>query len=243
MKKLGIVALVLDGVIILCLLAILVLKGPNWYFIKYNALKGVSLNTSKESTNILYHKTRQSGYDALDYDQNKIIFFGDSLTEYGNWSELFHDNNIINRGIGGDTTFGLLDRISEITNLKPNKLFIMAGINDLTMGHSVYQTYSNYNKIINIVKEKSPKTKIYIQSTLPINNKINRATVTPGDIVNLNQKLKSLAANNGSVFIDLFNTFADKKGHLQSKFTYDGTHLKGDGYLIWKQKINEYVQQ
>ncbi|MDF2653065.1 MAG: glycoside hydrolase family 92 protein, partial [Paenibacillus sp.] len=72
---------------------------------------------------------QKSGFDALQINQNDIEFFGDSLTDYGQWSELFPNTSVKNRGITGDDTERLLNRLSEVGN--PAKLLIMAGTNDL----------------------------------------------------------------------------------------------------------------
>ena len=69
------------------------------------------------------------------------LFLGDSLTEYGNWRELFPGLDIKNRGIAGDTTDGVLHRLDGITALSPDKIFLMIGINDLLMGRSVKRIF------------------------------------------------------------------------------------------------------
>ncbi|MBK8292906.1 MAG: sialate O-acetylesterase [Flammeovirgaceae bacterium] len=62
----------------------------------------------------------------------KVVFLGNSITEGGNWKKLLKDSTIINRGISGDNTFGVIARIDEIVKLKPASLFILIGTNDLS---------------------------------------------------------------------------------------------------------------
>ena len=62
----------------------------------------------------------------------RIIMVGNSITEGGNWKVLLRDTTVINRGISGDVTFGVLNRLKEITDRKPSKLFLLIGVNDLS---------------------------------------------------------------------------------------------------------------
>src|ERR1700742_5027583 len=57
----------------------------------------------------------------------KDIFFGDSITEMGDWKKVTGDSTVLNRGIGGDITYGLLKRLKDITDRQPAKLFILIG--------------------------------------------------------------------------------------------------------------------
>ena len=61
----------------------------------------------------------------------KIVFLGNSITEMGDWKKLTGDSTVINRGIGGDITFGILQRLDEVLNRKPSKIFLLIGINDI----------------------------------------------------------------------------------------------------------------
>lgn len=230
----------INTIIILGVIGLLIIKSPTWVI---NKVEGKTTNPNQILTQDDNHYfTKQSIYSTLDkQSSNKIVFFGDSLTENGNWNELFENSNILNRGIGGDTTNGMFKRISDIANLQPKKLFIMAGINDLSRNNTVNQVSTNYEKIVEYVKKNSPDTQIYIQSTLPINNSINTLPIKHTTIENLNNNLKDLSNKDGVTFINLYSHFVDSKDQLQSKFTHDGLHLNGDGYLIWKNIINKYI--
>lgn len=77
-----------------------------------------------------------------------VVFVGDSIIEGGNWQDMFPDFVIANRGISGDTTAGVLDRLDGVLNTNPEKVFILVGINDLLNGVSPEDAFSNYQKII-----------------------------------------------------------------------------------------------
>ena len=99
----------------------------------------------------------------------KIIFLGNSITEGGRWRDLTGDQTVINRGIGGDITFGVLKRLDDIIIRKPTKLFILIGINDIGKDIPDAVIADNCRKIIERVKTESPETVIYLQSLLPLN--------------------------------------------------------------------------
>src|SRR5277367_1198658 len=104
----------------------------------------------------------------------RIIFLGNSITEMGNWKKVLNDTTVINRGIGGDITFGVLKRLKDITDRKPSKLFILLGINDIGKDIPDVVIADNYLKIVREVHSKCPETKIYVQSILPLNPTLPR---------------------------------------------------------------------
>src|SRR6202020_1961602 len=61
----------------------------------------------------------------------RIIFLGNSITEMGDWKKVLNDSTVLNRGIGGDITYGVLKRLKDITDRNPSKVFILLGINDI----------------------------------------------------------------------------------------------------------------
>ena len=106
---------------------------------------------------------------------NKIVFLGNSIIEAGNnWNEKFGVDNIINRGISGDFTEGVLSRLNEIIYYKPIAVFILIGINDIFDDHAnrkditTQYVASNIMQIANQVKMNSNETKIFIQTILPV---------------------------------------------------------------------------
>ena len=88
-----------------------------------------------------YHKV--SHFRTLPNTKGEIIFLGNSITDYCEWSELFQNSKIKNRGISGDVTDGVLERLDEVTESKPSKIFLMIGINDLSRGKSEEYIFNN----------------------------------------------------------------------------------------------------
>ena len=160
---------------------------------------------------------------------------GDSITDGAEWQELFKNHAVVNRGIGGDTTEGVLNRMSSIISSNSEKAFIMIGINDFGRGDSVNDVYSNYQQIIKELK--SNQIMPYIQSTILANGNAARLN---SSISELNIKLKELAAKEGLVYVDL-NEGLSSNGILKNEFTRDGVHLNGKGYFVWKGMIEPYL--
>ena len=117
------------------------------------------------SQHSLYWHQRAGHFRLLPNDRGEIVFLGDSITDGCDWSEMFHNPLIKNRGISGDVTQGVLDRLGEVVESKPAKIFLMIGINDLARGLTEKEILANIESIIREVRKKSPETKLYLQST------------------------------------------------------------------------------
>lgn len=166
-------------------------------------------------------------------EQADIIMLGDSITFGINWNELFN-KPIINRGIGGDTTTGFLFRIEQVIKLKPKKVFIMGGINDIRRYKEVPYIFSNYKKIITILRKNNIIP--YVQSTLLTNDHNYNSKV-----IELNILLKKYCETNNIQFIDL-NKELSKNTLLLEQYTIDGIHLNADGYKVWRELIEDYIK-
>jgi|GEM_PF-915956 len=172
---------------------------------------------------------------------NLIIFVGNSITQGCNWSVLFSNPSIINRGVGGDTTKGVLTRLPEILNSKPAKIFLNIGINDLGKNMRIEHIIQNYEAILDLIQTSSPTTKVYVQSVLPTNNHPERNN---DSIIALNSQIKTLAERKSMKYINLFDSYLDTNGNLKIEHTYDGLHLKREGgYEIWKTLIEKDVNE
>lgn len=189
-----------------------------------------------------HYKVKRAFYEALPDSKNEIVFLGNSITEHGNWAELFKDKNVINRGIGGDVCFGVLDRLGEVLASSPKTIFLMIGINDIGRNVPVDTIAGKVRKIIKKIKTNSPHTRVYLQSVLPINEAIFKWEYMKGKsggIVLLNRLLRSVAEEERVRFIDLYTRFADQAGNLKPALTADGIHLSSGGYLLWRDVFRE----
>ena len=189
-----------------------------------------------------YYYHRKEQFEMLPNTENEIIMLGNSITDQCEWHELFNDINIKNRGIGGDDTDGILERLSEITESQPKKIFILIGTNDLAYGKSSDHVMSNYRKIIEQIKRESPKTKIYVQSVLPVDDALHYTRPNP-EIIKINDQLADLAKENQLTYIDLWSYFKDNTGKLNYEYSIDGLHLNANGYKLWKKIIHKYIEE
>ncbi|NLV82291.1 MAG: lipase [Synergistaceae bacterium] len=189
-----------------------------------------------------YYKDRTSLFQSLSNTNKSIVFVGDSLIEGCEWHELLESPYVKNRGISGDNTYGLLHRIDNIIESKPDKIFLMIGINDLNSGNDVSQITDNYNEILSQVTKKLPNTKVYVHSVLPINSNLYHCKKAINKkIISLNKEIERLSQSYFSSYIDLYNVMSGQDGQLKSDLTNDGLHLNGNGYNVWKNSITKYV--
>lgn len=215
-------------------------KGDSFYLFNNKTALSQFTNSSKETVTFSsYYLDRKSLFDILPFSKNGVVFLGDSITNRCEWSELFSNPNIKNRGINGDNTYGILKRLDQITNSQPRKIFIMIGINDIIAKEELDKVVYKYRLILRGIKQSIPSTQVFIQSVLPVSNRL-RVIADNNEIISLNNRLKGLADEFKYKYIDLYSVVSTKN-QLTELYTNDGIHLNGIGYLTWKQVISEYV--
>jgi lysophospholipase L1-like esterase len=201
----------------------------------------LSYDTSYKRT---YYEQKLTQFNMLKKSAIKpIVFLGDSITDMGEWAELFGTTMVLNRGISADITFGVLNRLQEVTQRQPSKIFILIGINDVARNIPDSIIVANYTKIVQRIRKESPATKIYIQSLFPTNNNFtefkNHQNKTE-HIAFINQQLQQIAQQNQAVYVNVASVLVDANNKLSSAFTNDGLHLKGEGYLAWKNYLIQH---
>ena len=180
-----------------------------------------------------YYKHKVSQFEMLkDRNNIEIMMLGDSITDEGEWSALW-GQVVQNRGISGDTTSGVLDRLYTL-NPNTKRVFIMIGVNDIMRGVSEDIVFENYKKIIKFFQDKN--IEVVIQSTLYIGE--SRKQNFNVKIEKLNQNLEEFAKSNKIVFINLNPIFAPQKTLLKS-FTKDDLHLNADAYKLWIETLKK----
>ena len=191
-----------------------------------------------------YYHQKVTHFNSLPETKNEIIFLGNSITDGGEWSEIFDNTKIKNRGISGDNTIGVLNRLDEIYNRKPAKIFLMIGVNDLKNGLGPDSIAKNIFRIATFLKKNTPETQLFVQSVLPMSDDFkqfgthkSKAHLVPV----LNEKLKTNALKYDFTFLDFYGSFLNKNGKLNAEFTNDGLHLLGKGYQHWKSLVMPYV--
>lgn len=173
-------------------------------------------------------------YDDYEVD---VAFLGDSLTDGCDLSTYYPDYVTSNRGIGGDTTLKLEDRLDvSLYQLKPKVAVLLIGANNFdTM-------LSNYEDIIIGIKDNVPQTKLVICSLTSMGGehwgKNNQKAAYN------NVTLSKLAAKHCCPFVDLFSPLFDESiGEIHPEYTTDGGHLTHQGYLVVSGAINPVISK
>lgn len=191
--------------------------------------------------NYLYD-SRVAYFRHLPPVKKAIVFWGDSITDWGDWAELLQFRKAINRGIAGDNTYGLRGRLDEVLRHEPSRLFILIGTNDINKKIPVSYIIDNYKKIIAAVRQQSPKTSLYVQSVFPINNELIGRQYYSGtneQIMELNKALQAMADELKVPFVNIYPDLLDARQQLDARYTYDGLHLSGLGYQAWVASLKK----
>ncbi len=205
-----------------------------------------SIHAQERKYSTFYYQ-RATLFEELPVTSSDIIFLGNSITNGGEWAELFDNPHVKNRGISGDVCMGVYDRLDAILKGSPAKIFLLIGINDVDRGASADTIVERIGMIVDKIRKDSPSTKIYLQSVLPVsdhykmfNGHTSRWQVVP----EINKGLVRLAADRGVKYIDLYSHFIDNTtGKMNIEYTNDGLHLLGKGYKKWVGIVKPYVDE
>lgn len=168
-----------------------------------------------------------------------VAFYGDSITYGGQWQQYFPDVQAVNLGYAGDGLSGMIDRISQVYSVQPEKVFILAGINGLKE-NGVAHSINYYEQIIEGIKCNLKNCNIYIQSVLPISSSVEERYGTNELIQEYNEALMELADRQSIEYVDLWSLY-EINGQMNPEYTTDGVHLKAEAYNYWIKKIEPYV--
>jgi lysophospholipase L1-like esterase len=222
-----------------CILILFLLRekgGCNYVCSKFNKDKPVVREHGKE-----YWKLKAM-YASMPRVPNSIVFVGNSLTRDCDWAEMFQIVTIRNRGIGGDCAAGVLERIDEILDPPPQKIFIEVGLSDLARGFSQKEIVSILEKIIDTARIKSPHVQLYVQSILPVREGLySPHPFGNKEIIELNKRFQDLAQRMNCTYINLYPHFLGSSGEIDSSVTKDGVHINAKGYSVWKKQVAPFV--
>lgn len=176
---------------------------------------------------------------------NSILFVGDSITEFNPVHELINTTlPIYNRGIRGLTSLQLLSHINEqIIDVKARFIFLMIGVNDLKT-RTPKEAFKTVSEIVEKVKKACPKTTLFLQAVLPINESDEFKRSNTGrsnhSICQLNQLLKTI---DGVIWLDFHDMLSDNHKQLAHDYTIDGVHLTVSAYHLLAQKLQVMINE
>jgi lysophospholipase L1-like esterase len=172
-------------------------------------------------------------------DENRVVFFGDSITDIWKLEEYFPGKPYLNRGIGGQTTPQMLVRFrQDVIDLHPRVVVILAGTNDIagnTGPMRLEDIEADYASLAELARTNH--VAVVFSSVLPVHNYTPKAQDlfaqrSPEKILALNHWLQDYCAANGLVYLDYFSPMADDKGLLKRDLAEDGLHPNPAGYKI-----------
>ncbi len=202
---------------------------------------------AQEHKHSTFYYQRATLFEELPITFNDIIFLGNSITNGAEWTELFDNKHVKNRGISGDICIGVYERLDAVLKGKPAKIFLLIGINDVSRGTSADTIVAHIGMIVSKIKTDSPKTKLYLQSILPTTDHYNmfKSHTSRWQVVpQINRGLVRFAEEEGVEYIDLYYHFVDKEtGKMDTAYTNDGLHLLGKGYLKWVEIVKPYIEE
>lgn len=186
----------------------------------------------------------------------QVVFAGSSLMEMFPINKLLEEHGddtiIYNRGIGGYVTNELLQVTDVcITDLKPKKVFLNIGTNDLSNPRiPISQMIENYDRILCKIEEVLPQTVIYLMAYYPVNYEAAAEEMkeclkirTNEKIQRANEEVKKLAQKHGQHYIDVNKNLKDEQGRLKAEYTIEGMHIKEEGYAAIYDDVMRYVKE
>lgn len=175
-----------------------------------------------------HHRPRAEQFGVFQPEVDTVML-GDSLIEGGLWGEIFPGAKIANRGVGGDTTKRVLDRLHQVEPLKPKRAFLLVGLNDLARNVPIDQTLRNYTEIVAGLQAMGAQVFV-ISVVRPRDGLANQVAA-------LNAELRVIADTHGCPYIDLDAAMSDESG-IRPENTYDGRHPNARGYAVFRDTIS-----
>jgi len=192
------------------------------------------------------YKKENAVIDATQTRENRIVFMGDSITEF--WSnvqpEFFHEKSYINRGISGQTSPQMLLRFrADVIDLKPAVVVILAGGNDIAGNTGTSTLKMIQNNIFSMVElAQAHHIKIILCSVLPANYFYWKPKEKPADtIVALNKSIESYAKANDIPYVDYYSAMVDDQKGLPLAYSEDGVHPNKAGYQLMEPIVEQII--
>jgi len=171
--------------------------------------------------------------------ENRVVFFGDSITDIWKLEQYFPGKPYVNRGIGGQTTPQMLVRFrQDVIDLHPKVVVILAGTNDIAGNTGPMRNEdieADFATLAEVARANG--VRVVFSSILPVHNYTPQskdffAQRPTSRILELNQWLKNYCAKNSYVYLDYFTAMVDDKGLLKRDLAEDGLHPNDAGYKI-----------
>jgi len=171
--------------------------------------------------------------------ENRVVFFGDSITDIWKIEDYFPGKPYINRGIGGQTTPQMLVRFrQDVINLQPKVVIILAGTNDIAGNTGPMRNEDIEANLASMAElARAHDIHVVLCSIMPVHNYTEKAKDffaqrPQSRILALNEWIKDYSAKNNLVYVDYFSALVDDKGMMKKDLADDGLHPNAAGYKI-----------
>lgn len=164
----------------------------------------------------------------------QIVLIGDSLVARGNWTKLLRRDDVVNRGMEGDTIRGVTRRLRHLGPLRPAQVVVMVGINDLIGRRTVEACVGDMRRLLGRLRETAPDARVIVSSVLPVGDSLDHLS---SKIEALAQRYRALCSGGSScTYLDVRSEF--RAHHLHS----DDLHLSAAGYAHWAEVLQREVR-
>jgi acyl-CoA thioesterase I len=183
-------------------------------------------------------------------NEKRVVFIGDSITDYWKLADYFPGKAYINRGVDGQSTSEMLVRFrQDVIDLHPKVLIVLAGTNDIagvtgrTRNEDIEANYASMAELARV-----HNIRVIFASLLPAYNYTPESkesfALRPRDrILALNVWLKDYCAKNDFVYLDYFSALVDGKGMLRHDLSDDGLHPNAAGYKIMAPLAEKAIEK
>jgi lysophospholipase L1-like esterase len=170
---------------------------------------------------------------------SRVLFFGDSITDFWRLNEYFPGKDYVNRGISGQVTSEMLGRMKpDVVDVRPKAMILLAGTNDLSRGTELKTIENNIIAMTELAKANN--IKVLLCSILPVsdyhkteNPRFEMSkTHDPQLIRQVNQWMQGYCRSGTCTYVDYFSAMVDSAGLMQSDLADDGLHPNAKGYRI-----------
>jgi len=192
------------------------------------------------------HESANAELLAKPTKQDRVVFFGDSITDSWNLDESFPGKGYINRGIGGQTTPQMLLRFrQDVVGLKPRVVVVLAGTNDVaenTGPETLEDIEGNLASIVEIAQANH--IRVVLSSILPVAAYPWRKEIQPIEkIAALNNWMKGFATGRGLVYLDYYTTLVNDHHGLKGELSEDGVHPDKAGYAVMQPLAEHAIEE
>ena len=202
---------------------------------------------NKKSRYNLDKKRKKKRFNKLNKNckANQIVLLGDSITEFFDENLLNGKTSleIYNRGISGDTSNRVLERLYEnVISIAPAEVFLLIGTNDFDMGADCDYVFGNIKTIIENIKKELPDTKIVLECIFPVNPEIFSCANTRNEYIReTNERLKKYAADSDVTLLDMTGLLSDEKGNFGRAYSDDGLHPNDAGNRAIAEELSKLL--